>query len=91
MTPLEKTLEELEAIGEENNMDKRLITRTVAASLMYDKVEKLSVIFFFSSYRWPGSVMYYVIDASFTDEERAVIASGFAHVSERTCITCVNL
>ena len=35
--------------------------------------------------------MYYTIDSAFDEDERAVIASGFAHVSERTCITCVYL
>ena len=94
MTPLEKTMEELESIGEENTRGKRMISRTVAASLMSVKIEtKLQFIIqlSFSSYRWPGSVMYYTIDSAFDEDERAVIASGFAHVSERTCITCVCL
>ena len=41
-------------------------------------------------YRWPGSVMHYSIDAAFTTDERAVIAAGMKHVSERTCITYVQ-
>lgn len=45
---------------------------------------------FVLSYRWPGSVMHYSIDAAFTPDERAVIAAGMEHVSERTCITCVT-
>ena len=39
MTPLEKTMEELESIGEENTRGKRMISRTVAASLMSVKIE----------------------------------------------------
>merc|ERR1719500_2409190 len=72
MTPLEKSLEELELIGEENMMKRRGGQRTVTSNLIY---------------RWPGSVMHYSIDAAFTTNERAVIAAGMEHVSERTCIT----
>merc|ERR1719378_351809 len=41
------------------------------------------------SYHWPNGIMYYTIDAAFTDSERSVIAAGMAHVEENSCIRFV--
>ena len=38
------------------------------------------------SYHWPNGILYYSIDAAFSAAERAVIASGFTHVEENSCI-----
>ena len=42
------------------------------------------------SYHWPNSIMYYTIDAAFTSDERAVIAAGFQHMEDNTCIRFVE-
>ena len=39
-----------------------------------------------SSYHWPNGILYYSVDAAFTESERAVIASGFSHVEGASCI-----
>ena len=44
------------------------------------------IIFNIFSYRWPNGILYYTIDAAFSNSERAVIAAGFAHVEENSCI-----
>merc|ERR1712038_1290619 len=41
------------------------------------------------AYHWPNGILYYTIDAAFSDSERAVIASGFTHVEENSCIRFV--
>ena len=47
---------------------------------------KSSFYFDLFSYHWPNGIMYYTIDAAFTDSERSVIAAGMAHVEENSCI-----
>merc|ERR1719347_475560 len=37
--------------------------------------------------RWPNGIVPYVLDASFTADERAVIASAFDNIMNNTCIT----
>ena len=94
MTPLQKSLEELELIGEENMMKRRGGQRTLMSNLMSAIIINMNMTcndrLSFLRYRWPGSVMHYSIDAAFTNDERAVIAAGMKHVSERTCITYVQ-
>ena len=45
----------------------------------------LSVNFLYSL-KWPNGVMPYVIDAAFTEDERAVIAAGIADMEAKTCV-----
>merc|ERR1719320_2422787 len=35
---------------------------------------------------WPNAIVPYVVDASFTESERAVIAQGIKHVEDNSCI-----
>ena len=41
---------------------------------------------FVCSYHWPNGILYYTIDAAFSESERAVIASGITHMEENSCI-----
>ena len=43
----------------------------------------------FLRYRWPNSVLYYTIDAAFTNDERAIIAAGIANIQDNSCIEFV--
>ena len=43
----------------------------------------------FFRYRWPNSVLYYTIDAAFTNDERAIIAAGIANIQDNSCIEFV--
>ena len=38
------------------------------------------------SYLLPNGILYYTIDAAFSQAERAIIASSFAHIEGNTCI-----
>ena len=38
------------------------------------------------SYRWPNGYVPYNIDDAFSDSERAIIASGFNHVQNNSCV-----
>ena len=38
------------------------------------------------SYRWPNGIVPYTIDAAFSDFEREIIASGFNHVQNNSCV-----
>ena len=68
----EQSMEELEAIGEKyvRNVLNKK-TRNILAPI---------------AYHWPNGVLYYTIDAAFSASERAVIASGFTHMEENSCI-----
>ena len=71
----QQTMEELELTGEQTVKELNKKTRNILAPL---------------SYHWPNGVLYYTIDAAFSDSERAVIASGFTHVEENSCIRSVE-
>ena len=64
-------LPELEKLGEKTVKELNKEQRNILAPL---------------TYHWPNGILYYTIDASFSDSERAVIASGFTHVEENSCI-----
>ena len=71
----QQSMEELELTGEQTVKELNKKTRNILAPL---------------SYHWPNGVLYYTIDAAFSDSERAVIASGFTHVEENSCIRSVE-
>ena len=71
----QQSMEELELTGEKTVKELTKKTRNILAPL---------------SYHWPNGVLYYTIDAAFSDSERAVIASGFTHVEENSCIRSVE-
>ena len=81
------SLEELELIGEQT---KRENARNTKLALAHVRWALSSVGRACSdcplSYHWPHGILYYNIDAAFSTSERAVIASGFAHVEENSCI-----
>uniref|UniRef100_A0A914XMU1 Metalloendopeptidase n=1 Tax=Plectus sambesii TaxID=2011161 RepID=A0A914XMU1_9BILA len=43
-----------------------------------------------ASYRWPGNVVPYVIDPSFTTSERAIIADAINEIQTKTCYKIVG-
>merc|ERR1711963_946212 len=69
-----ESMESLEVIGEKTVKRLYKEQRNILAPLVY---------------HWPNGIMYYTIDAAFTDSERAIIASGITHVEENSCIRFV--
>ena len=70
-SPIVLPMEELEAIGEETVQNLNKAQKNILAPV---------------AYHWPNGILYYTIDAAFSSSERAVIASGFTHMEENSCI-----
>ena len=70
-SPVVLPMEELEALGEKTVKKLNDKQKNILAPL---------------AYHWPNGILYYTIDAAFSSSERAVIASGFTHMEENSCI-----
>ena len=88
----EESLEELELAGEKTVRELNKNTKNILAPLRSVKpLNNSQLNRIICSYHWPNGVLYYTIDAAFSESERAVIASGFSHVEENSCIRYLHI